>query len=1210
MLSTTGGCDTVATLNLVVTSLLTDTTNAVVCANQLPYIWHGNPYSLAGTYTDTLVNTSGGCDTAAVLNLTINPLLTSTTNAQVCTNQLPYIWNGNPYSLGGTYVDTLLSTTGGCDTVATLNLVITSLLTDTTNASVCANQLPYIWHGNPYSLAGTYTDTLVNTSGGCDTAAVLNLTINPLLTSTTNAQVCTNQLPYIWNGNPYSSGGTYVDTLLNTTGGCDTIATLNLVINALVTDMTNTTVCANQLPYIWHGNPYSIAGTYLDTLINTTGGCDTAAVLNLTINPLLTSTTNAQVCTNQLPYIWNGNPYSSGGTYVDTLLSTTGGCDTAATLNLVISALIADTTNAVVCANQLPYIWHGNPYSIAGTYLDTLINTSGGCDTAAVLNLTINPLFTSTTNAQVCANQLPYIWNGNPYSLGGTYVDTLPSITGGCDTVATLNLVVTSLLTDTTNAVVCANQLPYIWHGNIYNIAGTYTDTLFNTSGGCDTAAVLNLTINPLPTSVTNASVCANQLPYIWNGNPYSVAGTYLDTIPGPVGGCDTAATLNLVINPLPTSVTNASVCANQLPYIWNGNPYSVAGTYLDTIPGPVGGCDTAATLNLVINPLPTSVTNASVCANQLPYIWNGNPYSVAGTYLDTIPGPVGGCDTSATLNLVINPLPTSVTNASVCANQLPYIWNGNPYSVAGTYLDTIPGVPGGCDTAATLNLVIKPLTNSSTPVTICNNLLPYTWNGNTYNTAGTYSVILVGSNGCDSTATLVLTVSQTSTSITNISICANQLPYNWNGNNYNNTGFYVVHLVNAAGCDSAATLNLNVRPVSGSTQTISTCAASFTLPDGTVVNTSGTYTSILVNTAGCDSTIVTQLTLFAAPQLVITDPAAVCTPSTVNLTAPAVTAGSGAGLVFTYWLDPAATLPLANPAAVNLSGTYYIKATNANGCIKIDSVHARINVTPTAFLSGAQTVCAGNNLQLSVNLTGTAPFSFSWTDGTNIQTVSPVNASPYILNLTPSANILYGITAVSDANCSATGVLSALAVTVVPVTPGIRYPPLATRAFQPLQLSARNLGPGYTYTWAPPVGLNSYSSITPVFNYDRPTVYTISIASPAGCLTVDTLQVRIIPEPIPAPVEEIFVPKAWTPNNDGHNDKLRPLLENIRELKFFRIYNRWGQLVYETNKAGEGWDGIFKGQPQVMDTYTWVAEGVGVTGTVIKRSGNSLLMR
>src|SRR4030095_4594197 len=190
-------CDTLATLNLVINTLLTDTTNATVCTAQLPYIWNGNPYSIAGTYTDTLISTTGGCDTLATLNLIINALLTDTTNATVCTAQLPYIWNGNPYSIAGTYTDTLISTTGGCDTLATLNLVINTLLTDTTNATVCTAQLPYIWNGNPYSIAGTYTDTLVSTTGGCDTLATLNLVINTLLTDTTNATVCTSQLPSI-----------------------------------------------------------------------------------------------------------------------------------------------------------------------------------------------------------------------------------------------------------------------------------------------------------------------------------------------------------------------------------------------------------------------------------------------------------------------------------------------------------------------------------------------------------------------------------------------------------------------------------------------------------------------------------------------------------------------------------------------------------------------------------------------------------------------------------------------------------------------------------------------------------------------------------------------------------------------------------------------------------------------------------------------------
>src|SRR5213075_3229803 len=242
--------------------------------------------------------------------------------------------------------------------------------------------------------------------------------------------------------------------------------------------------------------------------------------------------------------------------------------------------LITDTTNATVCANQLPYAWNGNAYNAAGTYIDTLTATTG-CDTIAVLNLTINPLITDTTNAAICANQLPYSWNGNSYNAAGTYIDTLTATTG-CDTIAVLNLTINPLITDTTNATVCANQLPYAWNGNSYNAAGTYIDTLSATTG-CDTIAVLNLTINPLIADTTNATVCANQLPYAWNGNAYNAAGTYIDTLSATTG-CDTIATLILNVNPVLTSTDSVTVCANALPYTWNGNSYNAAGTYVDTL--------------------------------------------------------------------------------------------------------------------------------------------------------------------------------------------------------------------------------------------------------------------------------------------------------------------------------------------------------------------------------------------------------------------------------------------------------------------------------------------------------------------------------------------------------------------------------------------------------------------------------------------------
>jgi len=95
-----------------------------------------------------------------------------------------------------------------------------------------------------------------------------------------------------------------------------------------------------------------------------------------------------------------------------------------------------------------------------------------------------------------------------------------------------------------------------------------------------------------------------------------------------------------------------------------------------------------------------------------------------------------------------------------------------------------------------------------------------------------------------------------------------------------------------------------------------------------------------------------------------------------------------------------------------------------------------------------------------------------------------------------------------------------------------------------------------------------------------------------------------------PGCVSDIFVPKAWSPNNDGHNDRLYPLPVCIRELKYFRVFNRWGQLVFETNILGFGWDGIFKGQPQVFDVYTWTLEAYGEDGKYFKRAGNSVLLR
>ena len=178
----------------------------------------------------------------------------------------------------------------------------------------------------------------------------------------------------------------------------------------------------------------------------------------------------------------------------------------------------------------------------------------------------------------------------------------------------------------------------------------------------------------------------------------------------------------------------------------------------------------------------------------------------------------------------------------------------------------------------------------------------------------------------------------------------------------------------------------------------------------------------------------------------------------------------------------------------------------------------------------------------------------------------------------------------------------------VIAAIPAIRYTAITALLNTPVQLSARNIG--VSYLWTPPTGLNNSTIINPVFNYSLQTEYTIRITSSSGCTITDTLLVRVPAQLPPVGKSDILVPKAWSPNGDGHNDKLITFTVNLKELRYFRIFNRWGQLVFETNIIGQGWDGMFKGQLQGIDTYQWIAEGIGNDGQVVKRAGNAVLIR
>lgn len=159
--------------------------------------------------------------------------------------------------------------------------------------------------------------------------------------------------------------------------------------------------------------------------------------------------------------------------------------------------------------------------------------------------------------------------------------------------------------------------------------------------------------------------------------------------------------------------------------------------------------------------------------------------------------------------------------------------------------------------------------------------------------------------------------------------------------------------------------------------------------------------------------------------------------------------------------------------------------------------------------------------------------------------------------------------------------------------------------ASQPLQLNATG---GSTYLWTPATGLSDPTIANPIAILDKSVdsiTYTVTAYDTNGCWAKDAVKVKLFQSD-----PEILVPSAFTPNADGKNDILKPILIGIDKLHYFSIFNRWGQQVFITTEIGKGWDGIFNGVKQPSGTYVYSTEGVDFQGKTIAKKGTIVIIR
>jgi gliding motility-associated-like protein len=1195
-----GNCTIRDTINIAgYPAPVTEVTDTTICEGEIFQLPWGVEVGIAGTYQDTL-EYAGGCDSLIRrVNLTVKAKPAIGQDTTICFAQgaytidattagaVSYSWqDGDTSAVYTVNTPGLYWVTIGYGSCSAADTVVVSDFsapqTTTVDTGICLGSSFTLPWGVIVDVAGTYSDTLPSSGGGCDSLIrVYNLSINPqpVLGNDVAENICSGSainlnsyfntagLTASWtlNNNPVpdptvvNTAGTYRLIAANN-GGCSDTAVVVLTVNnkPVLGNDTAISTCngaavnldtyynISNLTTTWTLNGSVVpvpgvvttAGVY-QLIAGTNFGCSDTALLTLTVTPAPTAGNDSSIM------VCLGDSVDLTGIY------NTGGFSATWTLN----------------ANPV-----NNPAAVTseGNY-QLVLSNAGGCSDTAIVTIAHHPA------PSLGIDGTQGICQGNSIDLNNVFATT------GLTTAWTLN------------------GLP-VADPSFVNASGQYQLIAANVFGCADTA-LFSLTVNPKPslgndTAITRCSGSSIDLTSLyttagltanWTLNAVAVASPSAITTPGnyqliatSAGGCADTVMVSFTVNPKPAlgNDTAMSICGGNfvnlttlynttgLAVSWtlNGNavanPSSIGlpGAYL-LIAGNNFGCSDTAVVTLTANAKPVLGNDTAIA------VCSGSTLDLTSLYTTT------GLTTSWTLNTI------------AVANPFAINAPGNYQLIAVS--------PAGCADTTLVSVTVnpKPLLGNDTIVAICQGFVTdleffynttglatnWTINGivvanpSSVNTSGIYRLVASNNFSCSDTALVTLTVNPKPSlgNDTAIAICQ--------GNTLNLTAVY------NTGANSSSWTNAGVP--------VNTPAA---------VSIAGVYQLITLTAAACADTALVTLTVNTKPAVLINNPATICVPLTVDLTAAAISAGSTPGLDFTYWRDTAATLAFDN-AATATDGTYYIKGTTIIGCFDIKPV--------TVSSYPVQLVAAGNDVgicdkdstaTLSVTVSNsTVPVAIQWEPAATGGIASPNAASTVVKPPTTPQQYIVSVTDGYGCNYA---VSDTVLVTRQPPVPAFAGNDTIAVTGLPHQLLATG---GVNYIWAPDNLLNNPFIANPLATIIADSIlFSVTVFDIAGCKGYDSVWVKTYNG------ITYYVPNAFTPNGDGLNDVFRPIPVGIVSTEMFRVFNRYGQLVFETSQWMKGWDGMYKGRPQPVGNYVWVLKGKGRNGKMIEMKGNVVLVR
>ncbi|MEO7310884.1 MAG: PKD domain-containing protein [Chitinophagaceae bacterium] len=429
----------------------------------------------------------------------------------------------------------------------------------------------------------------------------------------------------------------------------------------------------------------------------------------------------------------------------------------------------------------------------------------------------------------------------------------------------------------------------------------------------------------------------------------------------------------------------------------------------------------------------------------------------------------------------------------------------------------------------------------------------------------------------------------------------------------------------NSKGCLDTATVDLTVldKPVLSVPfkDTLICAIDTLQLHATGIGNFTWTPTTRMINPTSADPFVNPQVT--TTYQVLLNDRGCLATDSIKVNVLPFITVDAGPDTTIcltdnvtlrpnsqalSYRWTPTATLtnpntknPVAKPIAVT---TTYSVTANLGKCQDRDSVTITAVPYPKADAGPDTSICFTGKATLTGTAIGSA---HTWTPASLVS-----NPNGLVTDAFPKADTWFIFSVTDVLGCPKPAKDSVL-VKVVPEVKVFAGNDTTVVIGQPLVFNASASAFATIYRWSPVNGLNNPTLLQPTLimtpgflPVGRDTIsYMLTATSPEGCTASDIIIVKLFRVP-----PTIFVPTAFTPNSDGRNDIIKPILAGISRLDFFRVYNRYGQLVFQTSSIDKGWDGRINGNLQGTAAFVYTAQAVDYNGITIKVKGLFTLIR